>query len=129
MENKRGLEKWILDYKNNIKTEDHLQMEVNDFMNSYDLKENNAPSGEESVTDDWTVVAGNGKRAGFKQNESVVQRLEKKVQNDMEKALPSFYAKQSREFKKHNLIKLKKKYAEDKRKIENIKQKRTFKPF
>lgn len=122
-----GLLKWIEDYKNRIRPEEELQAEVDQYLIEFDAK--NEEQNDEGADDDWTVVGKNGKQAGFKQKESVVSKLEEKLKRDREKLMPTFYANQAREYKKQNLAKLKKKYAEDKTKIENIKKNRRFKPF
>ncbi|XP_063698268.1 ribosomal RNA-processing protein 7 homolog A [Culicoides brevitarsis] len=122
-----GLLKWIEDYKNKIRPEEELQAEVDEYLKEFDAK---AETGDNQADDDeWTVVGKNGKQAGFKQKESVVSKLEAKLLKDREKLMPTFYANQAREYKKQHLIKLKKKFAEDKSKIEHIKKHRRFKPF
>lgn len=122
-----GLLKWIEDYKSRIRPEEELQAEVDQYLAEFDAK--NKETGDEEIDDDWTIVGKNGKQAGFKQKESVVSKLEEKLKKDREKLMPTFYANQAREYKKQNLVKLKKKYAEDRTKIENIKKNRRFKPF
>lgn len=122
-----GLLKWIEEYKNKIRPEEELQAEVDQYLTEFDAK--NEEASDQEADDEWTVVGKNGKQAGFKQKESVVSKLEEKLKRDREKLMPTFYANQAREYKKQNLAKLKKKYAEDKTKIENIKKNRRFKPF
>lgn len=122
-----GLLRWIEDYKNRIRPEEELQAEVDQYLKEFDAK--HEVGSDEEVDDEWTVVGKNGKQAGFKQKESVVSKLEEKLKRDREKLMPTFYANQAREYKKQNLAKLKKKYAEDKTKIENIKKNRRFRPF
>uniref|UniRef100_A0A336MH65 CSON001301 protein n=1 Tax=Culicoides sonorensis TaxID=179676 RepID=A0A336MH65_CULSO len=122
-----GLLKWIEDYKNRIRDESELQAEVNQYLADFDAKKEEIK--EEDENNEWTLVTKTGKQGGFKQKESIISKLEEKLKRDRERLMPTFYANQAREYKKQNLAKLKKKYAEDKTKLENIKKNRRFKPF
>jgi len=57
-------------------------------------------------------------------------RLEQKVPTENKsKELKNFYTFQIRESKMQNIMEIRKKFEEDKRKIELLKQSRRFKPF
>ncbi|KAH8376807.1 hypothetical protein KR093_001436, partial [Drosophila rubida] len=131
---KTGMELWHDEYENNfILNVAKTQAKINAYMADYDKRERaaqEAAKNSEADADGWVTVGKDGRNAGFEQKESVIGRLEDKLAKDKKtKELKNFYTFQIRESKMQNIVELRKKYEEDKRKIELLKQSRRFRPF
>lgn len=122
-----GVAKWTKAYNNRSVNIDEMQTEIDQFMKTYDkIKKAEEEQGNELDDDGWVTVS----KKGFKQKESVVNKLETKLQKQKKKSqLKNFYTFEVRESKKQHLIDLRKRFEEDKRKMETMKQARRFKPF
>lgn len=120
-------------YEKSILNEVELQARIDKYMEAYDKREKEtieAAKNSEADADGWVTVGKQGRNAGFEQNESVVGRLEEKiVKGKKKKELENFYTFQIRELKMKNIIELRKKFEEDKLKIEALKKTRRFRPF
>ncbi|EEB10461.1 conserved hypothetical protein [Pediculus humanus corporis] len=80
--------------------------------------------------DGWVTVTRRGKKPGFARKESVAKHLRRRSeQQRRKKELTNFYTFQIKESKMKNLVALRKKFEEDKRKIAAMKEARRFKPF
>lgn len=126
-----GIAKWTAEYNSrySIDTE-AMQKEINLYMAHYDkVKTAGELRGNEEDDDGWVTVGKQGNNPGFTQNEKVVSKLEQKVQNEKKKNLKNFYSFEYREGKKRQLIELRKKFEDDKAKLNSMKQNRRFKPF
>ncbi|XP_055385133.1 ribosomal RNA-processing protein 7 homolog A isoform X2 [Condylostylus longicornis] len=130
---KSGVEKWADEYIESIIPEDELQTEIDSFMREYDAKDAKAIEAEkaqEADNDGWITVGKHGKNVGFEQKESIINKIEDKMQkNKKNRELKNFYTFQIRESKMKNIVSLRKKFEEDKKKIEALKKSRRFKPF
>lgn len=120
-------------YEKSILNEVELQARIDKYMEAYDKREKEtieAAKNSEADADGWVTVGKQGRNAGFEQKESVVGRLEEKiVKGKKKKELENFYTFQIRESKMKNIIELRKKFEEDKLKIEALKKTRRFRPF
>lgn len=125
-----GVSKWITinNKKSNVDIKE-MQLEIDEYMRHYDkVKE---ALNQQTEDDGWTLVGRNG----FKQHESVVHRLEEKVEYQKKKARKNLqqisgpYGFEARETKKQELIELSKKFEEDKFKLRIMRRNRKFKPY
>lgn len=127
-----GIAKWTDAYNKQTVDRDQMQAEIDEYMKHYD-KVKKAESTQEDEADDegWTTVGKKGHNAGFKQKESVISKLEQKVQAQKKKAknLTNFYSFELRESKKQQLVELRKKFDQDKLKMQSMKHNRKFKPY
>ncbi|CRK90189.1 CLUMA_CG003903, isoform A [Clunio marinus] len=125
-----GVEKWTEEYNKQIVDTSEMQTEIDFYMKHYD-KVKNSETIEDEGDDEWITVGKKGQNAGFKQKESVISKLEQKIQNQKKRAksLSNFYTFELRDSKKQQLLELRKKLEDDKLKIMSIKQKRKFKPY
>ncbi|XP_017079449.1 ribosomal RNA-processing protein 7 homolog A [Drosophila eugracilis] len=131
---KTGMELWHEEYEGNyLLKAQKAKLEVSKYMAAYDKMERAATEAAktgEADADGWVTVGKEGRNAGFEQKASVIGRLEQKVaKGNKTKELKNFYTFQIRESKMQNIVEMRKKFEEDKRKIELLKQSRRFKPF
>ncbi|KAH8255689.1 hypothetical protein KR038_008838 [Drosophila bunnanda] len=131
---KTGMELWHEEYENNYLLDPQKTKSlIRKYMAGYDKRERAAAEAaktSEADADGWVTVGKEGRNAGFEQKESVVGRLESRMAKDKKtKELTNFYTFQIRESKMQNIVEMRKKFEEDKRKIELLKQSRRFKPF
>ncbi|XP_031843515.1 ribosomal RNA-processing protein 7 homolog A [Nomia melanderi] len=133
-----GLAKWCQEYNNSICDEEEMKREIENYMNNYDERIANKLANEKAITegnqdnDGWITVTGEKKRGQFAlaRKESAINKLQhKEQQKDKKKQLINFYTFQIRESKKQNLAELRKKFELDKKRLQDLKSKRTFKPF
>lgn len=122
-----GIEKWTSELNERIIDTDAMQQEINLYIQHYDkvkAAEEEKANGEDD--DGWITV---GKKGGFQQNETVIGKLEKKYDSQKKKNIKNFYSFEFRESKKQQLMELRKKFEEDKVKLNLLKQNRKFKPY
>ncbi|XP_076238106.1 ribosomal RNA-processing protein 7 homolog A isoform X2 [Calliopsis andreniformis] len=133
-----GLAKWCKQYNDSICNEGELKKEIEDYMNNYDKqiadKVANEKAMEEEAEDNdgWVTVSGRKKRGQFalSRKESTINKVQQKEeQRKKKKQLLNFYTFQIRESKKQNLAELRKKFELDKKRLQELKSKRTFRPF
>ncbi|XP_017464868.1 PREDICTED: ribosomal RNA-processing protein 7 homolog A [Rhagoletis zephyria] len=128
-----GMQLWHSQYEERILDETEAQARIDKYMEAYDKREKKAleaAKNSEADADGWVTVGKQGRNAGFEQKESVVGRLEEKiVRGKKKKELDNFYTFQIRESKMKNIVELRKKFEEDKQKIEALKKTRRFRPF
>ncbi|XP_058792808.1 ribosomal RNA-processing protein 7 homolog A [Phymastichus coffea] len=131
-----GINKWCKNYNDSIQKEGEIKSLVENYMKKYDEKiteqlEDEKAAGETVDDEGWTTVVGRKKRGKFAlaRKESTIQKVKDREEKKPPKALKDFYAFQIREAKKQNLAELRKKFELDKKKLEQIKSKRKFKPF
>ncbi|XP_058130259.1 ribosomal RNA-processing protein 7 homolog A [Anopheles ziemanni] len=127
-----GVPKWIQTYKKRVPDPVALQKEIDEYMQSYDEtmeQKKIEESAKNESEDGWVTISTKNSNA-FSQKESVVKKLEKKLNNDSStKELKNFYTFQIREAKKNDIISLRKKYDRDLQKMEQIKKTKRFKPY
>lgn len=127
-----GIEKWFKDSHEIVTVESELEAEVNTYMRLFDEKEQEARAEAKKVEvdDDGWVTVKKGKNAGFEQKESILKALEDKLaQGKKRKQFKNFYTFQIRESKHKHIVSLRKRFQDDKLKIEAMKKSRRFKPF
>lgn len=121
------------EYTSQIPIEKDLEQEVNKFMNVFEVDEMKEKEEEKRVeTDDdgWTIVKKSGRNAGFQQKESVLAKIEDKIASrKSKKELTNFYTFQIRESKQKHIVNMRKRFESDKRKVEQMKKERKFKPL
>lgn len=122
-----GLAKWTAEYNSRTIDTEAMQNEINFYMQHYD-KVKAANEINDGVDDDgWTTVGK--KTSGFQQNEKVINKLETKLKTQKKKNLKNFYTFEFRESKKQHLLELRKRFEDDKAKLNSLKQNRKFKPY
>ncbi|XP_004845520.2 ribosomal RNA-processing protein 7 homolog A isoform X1 [Heterocephalus glaber] len=130
-----GIHKWISDYADAVADPEALRVEVDAFMEAYDKKvaeEETKAKGEEGVPDEegWVKVTRRGRRPVLPRTEAASLRvLERERQKRARKELLNFYAWQHRETKMEHLAQLRKKFEEDKQRIELLRAQRKFRPY
>lgn len=127
-----GMQLWHTLQEQYILDEDKTQQEIDEVMQSYDCSEQakqEAAKIAEADGDGWITVGKHGHNAGFEQKQSHINRLEDKIGRAKKKELTNFYTFQIRESKMKNIIDLRKKFEDDKKKIERLKETRRFRPF
>ncbi|KAF4023025.1 hypothetical protein G4228_014928 [Cervus hanglu yarkandensis] len=130
-----GVLKWIRDYTDSVPDPEALRVEVDAFMETYDreiAEEEAKAKEEEGVPDDegWVKVTRRGRRPVLPRTEAASLRvLERERQKRARKELLNFYAWQHRETKMEHLAQLRKKFEEDKQRIELMRAQRKFRPY
>lgn len=125
-----GLQKWVRNYNSSFYNHKTLQHNVDLFMRKYD-KEVEKKKREKNVDDNgWTVVSKKGRTPGLSRKESVENKIINNVNKGMQKKqLTNFYTFQKRESKMNHIVEMRKKYEEDKKKVNAMKQARKFRPY
>ncbi|XP_002743861.1 ribosomal RNA-processing protein 7 homolog A [Callithrix jacchus] len=132
---KTGIQKWIRDYADSVPDPEALRVEVDTFMEAYDQKiaeEETKAKEEEGVPDEegWVKVTRRGRRPVLPRTEAASLRvLERERRKRARKELLNFYAWQHRESKMEHLAQLRKKFEEDKQRIELLRAQRKFRPY
>ncbi|MBW03847.1 Ribosomal RNA-processing protein 7 A, partial [Eschrichtius robustus] len=132
---KSGIHKWIRDYADSVPDPEALRVEVDTFMETYDEKmaeEEAKAKEEEGVPDEegWVKVTRRGRRPVLPRTEAASLRvLEREKRKRARKELLNFYAWQHRETKMEHLAQLRKKFQEDKQRIELMRAQRKFRPY
>ncbi|XP_030671290.1 ribosomal RNA-processing protein 7 homolog A isoform X3 [Nomascus leucogenys] len=132
---KSGIHKWISDYADSVPDPEALRVEVDTFMEAYDQKiaeEEAKAKEEEGVPDEegWVKVTRRGRRPVLPRTEAASLRvLERERRKRTRKELLNFYAWQHRESKMEHLAQLRKKFEEDKQRIELLRAQRKFRPY
>ncbi|XP_013102442.1 ribosomal RNA-processing protein 7 homolog A [Stomoxys calcitrans] len=128
-----GMQLWHTQYMNRILDVEKTQAYIDEYMAAYDEKEREAVEAaktSEADADGWITVGKQGNNSGFEQTEANIGKLEDKIERGRKKKeLSNFYTFQIRESKMKNIVELRKKFEEDKKKIETLKQTRRFRPF
>lgn len=120
----RGLQKYIKEYNNSIRSHADLLEDATKAIQLYDKQEEERKLNEKNKTDDdgWTVVTSKGRKINAELAEKLNNQRKKKE-------LKNFYTFQIKESKKKNLEMLREGYEEAKRKVANMKKNRSFKPY
>lgn len=129
-----GINKWRNEYNANWVNEKELETEVNEYMAAFEAREQEAKADAKKLEvdeDGWvTVKRGKSGGGGFEQKESTLKALEEKIaKGKQKKEFKNFYTFQIRESKHKHIVSLRKRFQEDKLKIEALKKARRFKPF
>ncbi|ELK07948.1 Ribosomal RNA-processing protein 7 like protein A [Pteropus alecto] len=132
---KSGVHKWLSDYADSVLDPEALRVEVDTFMEVYDRKiaeEEAKAKEEEGVPDEegWVKVTRRSRRPVLPRTEAASLRvLEREKRKRARKELLNFYAWQHRETKMEHLAQLRKKFEEDKQRIELMRTQRKFRPY
>lgn len=128
-----GMQLWHTQYQRKMLDVEKTQAYIDQYMAAYDEREREAAAAaknSEADADGWVTVGKQGRNSGFEQKDTVIGKLEEKIEKGKKKKeLSNFYTFQIRESKMKNIIQLRKKFEEDKQKIETLKQTRRFRPF
>lgn len=127
-----GIAKWTAEHLNSITDEAELEADVTAYMKAFEVKEEEErlETRKPEVDEDGWVTVKRGKNAGFEQKESVLKALEEKIASDKKrKEFKNFYTFQLRESKQKHIYSLRRKFEQDKLKIDALKKARRFKPF
>lgn len=131
-----GLEKWSREYNVSVHDERATKREIEEYLTLYDKRVNERVTREKTAgeedDDGWTTVTGRKKRGQFAptRKESTIGKVSQKEEHcKKKKQLLNFYTFQIRDAKKQNLAELRKKFELDKRRLQELRLKRTFKPF
>ncbi|XP_011301166.1 ribosomal RNA-processing protein 7 homolog A [Fopius arisanus] len=133
--NPLGLVKWCREYNKEANiSENTLKEEIAKYMSNYDkrIEKRLAAENTQEDADGWVTVSSKKKRGQFapSRKESTIDKVQQKEQmKSKKKELLNFYTFQIRESKKQHLVQLRKKFEMDKQKLQQLKTKRTFKPF
>ncbi|XP_011265127.1 ribosomal RNA-processing protein 7 homolog A [Camponotus floridanus] len=128
-----GLRKWCKKYNDSLYNENVTKKQAEEYLTLYDNEiKNRIEQIAEEDDDGWVTIAGGKKRGQFapSRKESTIGKVqEKEEQRKKKKQLLNFYTFQIRETKKQQLAELRKKFELDKQRLQELKLKRTFKPF
>lgn len=128
-----GILRWKNEYDNSFVDEKQLLSEVSAYMDAFELKEKAARDDAKKTEvdeDGWITVKRGKIGGGFEQKESVIKALEEKIEKGKaKKQFKNFYTFQIRESKQKHIVSLRRRFQEDKLKIEALKKSRRFKPF
>lgn len=133
-----GIRKWCIEYNRSVCNEKKMKEEIETYMQNYDKKiaekiiKEKMMEEEVQNNDGWVTVTRRKKRGQFalSRKESTINKVQhKEEQKNKKKQLLNFYTFQIRESKKQNLAELRKKFELDKKRLQDLKLKRTFKPF
>ncbi|GBG70039.1 hypothetical protein CBR_g4867 [Chara braunii] len=131
-----GLEKWVSEYQAQRPGLKVLETQLDEYMAEYDAKVKEAAeeSAKQAAKDEgWTVVVS---KRGRKKNADgsgitvgAVAALKAADTQPKAKHLSDFYRFQQREARRNELLELRHKFEEDRRKIAKLKAARKFKPY
>lgn len=131
---KVGMGKWIEEYCDSI-PDKNLQVNIDLYMSKYDTAHTRAEEKEEETKDapdeeGWIKVSRKGKHPVVPRTEA--NELKAKSREKMkrkQKELINVYAYQIRESKREKIAELRRKFEEDKVRIQSMRQSRKFQPF
>ncbi|CAG0913638.1 unnamed protein product [Notodromas monacha] len=130
-----GLQSFVMKYNAELVDEESLLLEAKQFLKGYDEEENLRKEQEKSMgepdEDGWVTVGSRGsKRGGFSRSEALTMKIgEAEKKKRAKKELVNFYTFQIRESKMKNIEEIQKRFEQDKRRIEMMKQSRRFRPY
>lgn len=127
-----GVDKWTNEYLNRLPDAAELSAAVEEYMNVFDESEVERKQKEkqQEVDDDGWQVVKKGRNAGFEQKEMILKKLADKIEDGKKKKeLSNFYTFQIRDSKQQHIVGLRRRFENDKRKIEVMKNNRRFKPY
>lgn len=130
---KTGLQKWCDEYMERLPNVDKLQAEIDSYMANYDERKEQedaaAKTADEPDDDGWVTVTKKTHPV-IEKKESVLSRIEQKEHvKKGRKELKDFYRFQMKDSKVKQLANLRKRFEDDKKKVEILRNSRRFKPF
>lgn len=130
---KTGLQKWCDEYLANLPEPKRLQADIDAYIAAYDDRkevENAAAKQADQPDDDGWVTVTKKTHPVIEKKESIFNRI---TQNEKakrgKKELKDFYRFQMKDTKVKQLATLRKRFEEDKKKVEILRSSRRFKPF
>ncbi|KAJ3600471.1 hypothetical protein NHX12_031452 [Muraenolepis orangiensis] len=133
-----GLQKWAQEYRQSIVLPEKLQESVDAFMLKYDLKKEEKAKEQEKAAqqqkadeEGWvTVTRGSKGTKARPHSEAANQRaIQKEIRKKKKKELLNFYSWQQRNTQKEHIADLRKKFEEDKQRIQLLRAQRKFRPY
>ncbi|KAJ3215635.1 Ribosomal RNA-processing protein 7 A [Dinochytrium kinnereticum] len=126
-----GLDKWVAMHQSSYPPLDQLEAEVNEYMQKFEEmeeeKERQLAMRRNQPDEDGFILVTKG--AGRKGKAASEAAMDKRDRKPKKKQMVDFYSFQMRETKRNQLAELRKKFAEDKTRLEMMKAKRKFKPY
>ncbi|XP_020089813.1 ribosomal RNA-processing protein 7 homolog A isoform X2 [Ananas comosus] len=135
----RGMKKWLIEYKQNRPGLKELQQRIDDFITTYEEQQEQERREKEARAAEggWTVVvhhkgrkkttdAESGVTVGSVAQAAVVDKIEKKKSKEV--AL-DFYRFQKREAQRNEVMMLRSKFEQDKKRIQQLRAARKFRPY
>ncbi|EOA17015.1 hypothetical protein CARUB_v10005250mg [Capsella rubella] len=136
----KGMKKWVTDYYESRPGIDELQKRIDDFMTAHDerLEKEKQEKEAKAAEGGWTVVvhhkgrkksteAESGTAVGSFSQASLEDKIAKKKQS--EPVAHGFYRFQRREAQRNEILALQSKFEQDKKRIQQLRAARRFKPF
>lgn len=133
--NNTGVKKWIEEYKERFVDAKLLQKEIDTYMEEFDKRKELELEAEQAKTDEpdedgWTTVTSKQRKGNMPFTERNLHKIKtKETRKRKQMQLINFYKFQMNDAKKDHLVNLKKKFEEDKQRIEIMKKTRRFKPY
>lgn len=127
-----GISKWQQEHAQSMPDDAAIELEVQQYIATFEQSEleQRVAAKQPEVDDDGWQVVKKGRGSGLEQKETTLKRLDDKVQEGKsKKELQNFYTFQIRDSKRQHVVGLRKRFENDKRKIETMKQARHFKPY
>ncbi|KAK1619652.1 hypothetical protein QYE76_025169 [Lolium multiflorum] len=135
----RGMKKWILEYRQKRPGLKVLQQQIDEFITAHEEQQEQEKKEREAAAaeDGWTVVVHHKGRKKTTDAEtgtavgsvSLVAMQEKMAQKKPMEVGPNFYRHQKREAHMTELAMLQSKFEQDKKRIQQLRAQRKFKPY
>ncbi|XP_031473155.1 uncharacterized protein LOC116245759 isoform X2 [Nymphaea colorata] len=135
----KGMKKWVTEYHQRRPGLEILQQEIDDFIVAYETRKEKERKEREALAADggWTVVthhkgrkktmdAESGIAVGSIAEAVVLEKIAKKKNKEPAK---DFYRFQRREAQRNEVMMLQSKFEQDKKRIQQLKAARKFRPF
>ncbi|KEH29781.1 ribosomal RNA-processing protein [Medicago truncatula] len=134
-----GIKKWIMEYHQNRPGLEVLQNQIEDFLTTYEEKLEEERKAKEALAAEggWTVVQHHKGRKKTTDSESGIAvgsvaqaALENKLAKKKNKEVgQDFYRFQKREAQRNELMELQSKFEEDKKRLQQLRAARKFRPY
>ncbi|GAB2288801.1 hypothetical protein Dimus_023112 [Dionaea muscipula] len=135
----KGMKKWMKEYHENRPGLKVLQQRIDDFITEYEAQEDQARKQREAAAAEggWTVVVHrkggkkttdpeSGVAVGSVNQAAVLDKVARKKSKDVGL---DFYRFQRREAQRNEIMKLQSKFEEDKKRIQQLRAARKFRPY
>ncbi|KAK4346373.1 hypothetical protein RND71_032712 [Anisodus tanguticus] len=135
----KGMRKWVADYYQNRPGLEVLQERIDEFITDHEAKKEQEKKEKEALAaeDGWTVVvhlkgrkkttdSETGIAVGSISQAAVMDNVAKKKDKDVEL---DFYRFQKREAKRNEIMVLQSKFEQDKKRIQQLRAARKFRPY
>lgn len=127
-----GVKKWCEEYNSLVVKDSVLQGNIDEYMADYDDKVAKEKQEDEELgeadEDGWVTVTKAAKKRPARAKKEA-GRVEKRGKKKKKKELKNFYAFQMKDEKLSRIQELRKKFEDDKQKINKMKMERKFRPF